>query len=264
MISKHFTHSYHLVDERPWPLTRALGAIFLTTGFANWFYFKETSLFTIGALLTALRIIQWWRDVSIEGAYLGFHRRLVELGLRWGMALFIISEIFFFLSFFWAFFHSSLAPVVELGSAWPPKGVAPFNPWEVPLLNTLILLRSGVTITWAHHALTENKINRSLKSLAITITLGVYFSMLQYEEYVESSFSMSDGVFGRTFFIATGFHGIHVLIGSRFLIICFIRIILGNFRWEHHFGFEAAAWYWHFVDVVWLFLFSVLYWWGAL
>lgn len=206
---------------------------------------------------------QWWRDVSYESSSLGLHSRIVELGLRWGVVLFIISEIFFFLSFFWAFFHSSLASVVELGRQWPPKGIVPFNPWEVPLLNTVILLRSGIRVTWAHHALIDNYLKRRIFSLSLTVILGAYFSLLQYEEYAEASYAFADGVFGRTFFIATGFHGIHVIIGSTYLLIRLLRITSGKLNWNHHFGFEAAAWYWHFVDVVWLFLFATIYWWGA-
>lgn len=263
MVNKIITHSYHLVDERPWPFVRAAGGLFVTFGFVNWFFFFEVNLFVLGLLVILLRMFQWWCDVSSERRLLGFHSRVVELGLRWGMALFIISEVFFFLSFFWAFFHSRLRPVVELGSRWPPKRILRFNPWEVPLLNTLILLSSGVRVTWSHHALMENHVKRRAAGLLFTIILGGYFSLLQYEEYIESSFTFADRVFGRTFFIATGFHGIHVLIGSTFLLVCLIRIILGKFNWIHHFGFEAAAWYWHFVDVVWLFLFRVIYWWGG-
>jgi cytochrome c oxidase subunit 3 len=186
----------------------------------------------------------------VEGALQGLHSSLVELGLRYGIILFIVSEVIFFSSFFWAFFHRSLAPTTELGAIWPPVGVSPFNPLEVPLLNTIILLSSGIRVTWAHHALIAGNHLRATKGLFITISLGVYFTCLQVFEYYEASFRIADGAFGATFFVATGFHGLHVIVGSVFLIACALRIRRGHFSPTHHFGFEAAAWYWHFVDVV--------------
>lgn len=208
-------------------------------------------------------ITQWWRDVAREATLQGRHTGVVELGLRWGIALFIVSEIFFFLSFFWAFFHRSLRATVELGGTWPPIGVTPFNPWQVPLLNTLVLLSSGVRVTWSHHALIEGEVSEALVRLIVTILLGIYFTCLQALEYMEASFSIADRVYGRSFYIATGFHGLHVLVGTTFLIVCANRLYKGHIRPLHHFGFEAAAWYWHFVDVVWLFLFISIYWWGG-
>ena len=169
----------------------------------------------------------------------------------------------FFFSFFWAFFHRSLSPNIELGCSWPPIGVEAFNPWKVPLINTIILLSSGVRVTWAHHALIEGNFSRASQSLIITILLGVYFTLIQLLEYVEAPFTISDSSFGRTFFVATGFHGLHVLVGTLFLIATILRITLGSLSPKHHFGFEASAWYWHFVDVVWLFLFITIYWWGG-
>jgi len=205
---------------------------------------------------------QWWRDVSREGTFQGLHTINVTFGLRWGIILFIVSEIFFFVRFFWAFFHRRLSPTIELGSMWPPIGILIFNPFQVPLLNTAILLRSGVTVTWAHHGLIENNHSQTSQGLFFTILLGIYFSFLQGYEYLEASFCIADAVYGSTFFIATGFHGLHVLIGTTFLLVCLIRHIKFHFSNHHHFGFEAAAWYWHFVDVVWLFLYISIYWWG--
>lgn len=178
------------------------------------------------------------------------------------MILFITSEIFFFLSFFWAFFHSSLSPDIFIGQRWPCKGIKAFNPIGIPLINTIILLRSGITLTASHHFIIIGNKKKCNNFLFITIFLGVYFTFLQFIEYKEASFTIADSIYGSTFFIATGFHGLHVLIGTIFLLVCFIRRLKNHFSSYHHFGFEAAAWYWHFVDVVWLFLYIFIYWLG--
>lgn len=259
----HQTHAYHIVNPSPWPLTGALSALLLTSGLVMWFHFNSAYLLLIGLATNTLTIYQWWRDIVREGTFQGHHTPIVQKGLRYGMVLFIISEVFFFSGFFWAFYHSSLAPTPELGGYWPPAGIIPLNPIEVPLLNTSVLLASGVSITWAHHSLMEGNRKQILQALFITIFLGLYFTLLQASEYYETSFAISDGVYGSTFFMATGFHGLHVIIGSTFLIICFIRQLNFHFTSKHHFGFEAAAWYWHFVDVVWLFLYVSIYWWGS-
>ena len=230
----------------------------------SWFHLNSMYLFFIGLFLLMLVIIQWWRDISREGAIQGLHTSIVELGLRWGMALFIVSEVFFFLRFFWAFFHRRLAPNVEVGSLWPPYGIKVFNPFQVPLLNTIILISSGVRVTWAHHALIGGNFTQTTQGLLVTVLLGLYFTFLQGIEYYEARFTFADRVYGSTFFIATGFHGLHVIVGTLFLIVVLGRHLNHHFRASHHFGFEAAAWYWHFVDVVWLFLYLVIYWWGGL
>ena len=263
-MSNYVCHSYHLVDESPWPLFSATGAFFLTSGLVKWFHAGRPTLLGAAGVVILLIMYQWWRDVSAEGSLQGIHSSIVELGLRWGIALFIISEIFFFISFFWAFFHRRLAPSVLLGRIWPPQGISPFNPWQVPLLNTLILLGSGVCVTWAHHALIEGAHRSALWGLGLTCLLGGYFTCLQGLEYFEAKFTLRDRVFGAAFFIATGFHGLHVIVGSLFLRVSRLRIAKGKLRAQHHFGLEAAAWYWHFVDVVWLFLFLSLYIWGGL
>nr|YP_009485900.1 cytochrome c oxidase subunit III [Paroster microsturtensis]AVZ66470.1 cytochrome c oxidase subunit III [Paroster microsturtensis] len=259
----HSNHPFHLVNYSPWPLTGAMGTMITVSGLIKWFHQFNINLFSIGILIILLTMLQWWRDVTRESTFQGLHTFSVTMGLRWGMILFITSEVFFFISFFWGFFHSSLAPTVELGGIWPPLGISPFNPLQIPLLNTLILLTSGVTVTWAHHSLMENNYNQALQSLLFTVTLGIYFTTLQAFEYMESSFTIADTVYGSTFFMATGFHGIHVIIGSTFLMVCLFRHYLNHFSSIHHFGFEAAAWYWHFVDVVWLFLYISIYWWGS-
>uniref|UniRef100_A0AAU7BAD3 Cytochrome c oxidase subunit 3 n=1 Tax=Heteromallus sp. TaxID=3073483 RepID=A0AAU7BAD3_9ORTH len=259
----HSNHPYHLVNFSPWPLTGAIGAMITVLGLTKWFHQYNNSLLLLGFLITTLTMIQWWRDITREGTYQGLHTFAVSLGLRWGMILFIISEVFFFLSFFWAFFHSSLSPAIELGAMWPPTGINPFNPLQIPLLNTAILLASGVTVTWAHHSLMEGNYSQCVQSLFFTVILGIYFSILQAYEYIEASFSIADAVYGSTFFVATGFHGLHVIIGTTFLLVCLLRQLFFHFSPNHHFGFEAAAWYWHFVDVVWLFLYISIYWWGS-
>nr|YP_004769601.1 cytochrome c oxidase subunit III [Oroperipatus sp. DVL-2011]AEK48377.1 cytochrome c oxidase subunit 3 [Oroperipatus sp. DVL-2011] len=256
-------HPYHMVELSPWPIMGACGALLLTSGLVNWFHNYLFSLLLLGVVIIIFTMIQWWRDVIRESTFQGLHTSYVVFGLRWGMILFILSEVLFFFSFFWAFFHSSLAPTMDLGSYWPPVGVFVLNPFQVPLLNTAVLLASGVTVTWAHHSLMESNYNQGVQGLMMTVLLGLYFTLLQGMEYYESSFSISDSVYGTTFFVATGFHGLHVIIGSSFLMICLLRHFFFHFSKVHHFGFEASAWYWHFVDVVWLFLFISIYWWGS-
>nr|YP_009185806.1 cytochrome c oxidase subunit III [Callicerus obscurus]ALO70431.1 cytochrome c oxidase subunit 3 [Callicerus obscurus] len=262
-MHSHKNHPFHLVDISPWPLMGALSAMITMIGIIKWFHMFNNYLFLLGMMITMLIMYQWWRDISREGTYQGLHTFNVTMGLRWGMILFITSEVFFFVSFFWGFFHSSLSPTIELGMLWPPKGIMTFNPMQIPLLNTLILLTSGLTVTWAHHSMMENNFNQTTQSLILTVILGIYFSILQGYEYIEASFSISDAIYGSSFFMATGFHGIHVIIGTTFLLVCLIRHLNNHFSSIHHFGFEAAAWYWHFVDVVWLFLYISIYWWGS-
>nr|APX40153.1 cytochrome c oxidase subunit 3 [Labidostomis lusitanica] len=262
-MSTHKNHPFHLVDVSPWPILGAFGAMTMMIGLIQWFHLLDNTLLLLGLAINMLVSLQWWRDVAREGTFQGHHTLKVALGLRWGMILFIVSEIFFFISFFWSFFHSSLSPTIELGLLWPPKGIQTFNPLEIPLLNTMILLTSGLTVTWAHHSLMENNYSKALQGLVLTVTLGIYFTALQGFEYIEAPFTIADSVYGSTFFMATGFHGLHVIIGTTFLGVCLIRLYLNHFSSIHHFGFEAAAWYWHFVDVVWLFLYISIYWWGS-
>nr|YP_086899.1 cytochrome c oxidase subunit III [Bipes tridactylus]AAT08548.1 cytochrome c oxidase subunit III [Bipes tridactylus] len=259
----HQTHPFHMVDPSPWPLTGAIAALLMTTGLALWFHQGKTIILAIGLVVLLLTMFQWWRDITRESTYQGQHTTKVQKGLRYGMVLFITSEVFFFLGFFWAFYHSSLAPTPDLGGQWPPTGIIPLNPMEVPLLNTAVLLASGVTVTWAHHAIMTNSRIDAISGLTVTTLLGMYFTALQMMEYYEAPFTISDGVYGSTFFVATGFHGLHVIIGSSFLLVCLMRQLNYHFTRTHHFGFEAAAWYWHFVDVVWLFLYISIYWWGS-
>ena len=261
-MSIHSHHPYHLVDYSPWPLLGAIGVTTIISGTIKWFHLFNSNLIFIGYFIILLTMYQWWRDVCREGTLQGKHTLIVSKGLRWGIILFIISEIFFFISFFWRFFHRSLSPNIEIGSLWPPIRITPFNPFQIPLLNTIILITSGITVTWAHHALIENNYRQTTQSLFFTVILGIYFTILQIYEYLEAPFCLADRIYGSTFFLATGFHGLHVIIGTIFLLICLIRHIKFHFVINHHFGFERAAWYWHFVDVVWLFLYISIYWWG--
>nr|YP_009503527.1 cytochrome c oxidase subunit III [Pectinatella magnifica]AWX65964.1 cytochrome c oxidase subunit 3 [Pectinatella magnifica] len=254
---------FHLVEFSPWPLTGSISALGLVVGMASWFHGYGFMVAYMGLLGIIITMIQWWRDVIREGSHQGYHTTSVVKGLRWGMILFIISEVCFFFAFFWAYFHSSLTPTTEVGSVWPPVGINPLNPFDVPLLNTVVLLCSGVSVTWAHHGLMEGLRQTSVLGLVVTVLLGFYFTLLQLGEYNETTFSLSDGIYGSAFFVATGFHGFHVIIGTTFLLVCLVRLWLYQYSSSHHFGFEAAAWYWHFVDVVWLFLYTFIYWWGS-
>nr|YP_010461000.1 cytochrome c oxidase subunit III [Ramisyllis kingghidorahi]UUF68153.1 cytochrome c oxidase subunit III [Ramisyllis kingghidorahi] len=254
---------YHMVEYSPWPLTGSIGALTLTASAASWFHNNNPTPMYLGLMLIIITMVLWWRDVLREGTYLGHHTFKVRQLLKWGMLLFITSEVFFFLAFFWAFFHSSLAPTTELGCCWPPTGIMSLNPFSIPLLNTAVLLSSGVSVTWAHHSLMLGNSHDFKISLLFTVLLGSYFTLLQGMEYMDTSFSIADSVYGSTFFVATGFHGLHVIIGTIFLSVSLYRVMLSHMSTSHHFGFEAAAWYWHFVDVVWIFLYLCLYWWGA-
>ena len=256
-------HPYHLVDPSPWPYVMGCAAFLTTVGAVIYFHYSQLFLLSLGVILTITCMISWLKDVIRESTFQGHHTKIIVLGLKIGFLLFIISEVLFFFSFFWAFFHSSLSPSVQIGVLWPPVGIDPLNPFSVPLLNTAILLSSGATVTWAHHSIVSGQKSEAVQGLALTVILGTFFTALQAMEYIEVPFSIADSVYGTTFFIATGFHGLHVIIGTIFLSICLLRLGLSHFTRSHHFGFEAASWYWHFVDVVWLFLYVCIYWWGC-
>ena len=259
-------HPFHLVDQSPWPFVAGMSALSLTTGFVMYMHCYEGGfyVFSFGFISLLFTFFVWWRDIIREGTFQGHHTKAVQDGLTWGMILFIASEVMFFFGFFWAFYAACLSPTVEIGGIWPPPGVDVLNPWEVPFLNTLILLVSGATCTWAHDAMICGDRQGVLLGLLATVSLGAVFTALQGVEYLDANFTISDGIYGSTFFLATGFHGFHVLVGSTFLVVCLMRANNHHFTRQHHFGFEAAAWYWHFVDVVWLFLFVSIYWWGGL
>nr|YP_009946913.1 cytochrome c oxidase subunit III [Tituria sagittata]QOH91219.1 cytochrome c oxidase subunit III [Tituria sagittata] len=256
-------HPFHLVDYSPWPLVGSIGILTLTSGSINMFVNIHSDLFFVGLFIVLLTMYQWWRDVIRESTFMGIHTSFVVLMMKFGMFMFILSEVMFFLSFFWGFFHSSLCPSIEIGLQWPPIGIKVFNPMNIPMLNTMILLSSGMTMTWAHNSLLVGNYDDMFWGLFFTVLLGLYFSMLQLYEYIESSFCISDSVYGSLFFMSTGFHGLHVIIGTLFIMIVFFRGFNLHFSSFHHVGFEASSWYWHFVDLVWLFLYLLVYWWGS-
>lgn len=268
MIKKESTqkHPFHLVDPSPWPLVASIGAFAMTSGGVLYMhkYAGGSRLFLTGFAITLYVMFTWWRDIVREGTFEGQHTVEVQKGLRLGMILFIVSEVMFFFAFFWAFFHSSLSPVFQIGGVWPPEAINTISAAGIPLSNTFYLLTSGVTVTWAHYAIILGDKEEAVRGLLATLFLATLFTAVQVFEYLEASFTISDSVYGSCFYMTTGFHGFHVFIGTCFLLVCTIRLVYNHFTKEHHFGFEAAAWYWHFVDVVWLFLFVTVYWWGSL
>lgn len=265
IIKNNQQHSFHLVDPSPWPIIAAFAAFMVTFGGVLYMhgYSGGGFLWRFGLLMILFMMFCWWRDIIREGTLEGQHTATVQTGLRYGMLLFILSEVMFFLAFFWAFFHSSFNPSQALGAVWPPVFLTILNPWKIPLLNTVILLSSGATVTWAHHSIVWGSKRQAIIALTLTVVLATVFTGLQALEYITAPFTISDGIYGSTFYMATGFHGFHVFVGTCALFVSLVRVYLNHFTREHHFGFEAAAWYWHFVDVVWLFLFVTVYWWGS-
>src|ERR1700754_993343 len=266
-------HDYHLVNPSPWPIIGSVAAFIMAVGGIAWMHSMFPGapiVFGVGVIGVLYTMMGWWGDVIKEAEH-GDHSRVVQLHHRYGMLLFIASEVMFFVAWFWAYFNTALFPneahdiarIAATGGVWPPKGIETFDPWHLPLLNTLILLTSGTTVTWAHHALLHNDRDGVKKGLILTILLGALFTCVQAYEYMHAAFNFKGNIYGATFFMATGFHGAHVIIGTIFLIVCLIRAYMGQFTPKQHLGFEFAAWYWHFVDVVWLFLFACIYVWGA-
>ena len=257
-------HDYHLVDPSPWPFVGAMGAFALAIGAVYGMHGGTYWALAPGALIVLYTMLAWWRDVVREAEHEGHHTPVVQLHMRYGMVMFIASEVMFFAAWFWAYFGAALYPTEAIGSTWPPASIEVFDPWHLPFVNTLILLLSGTTCTWAHHALIQGDRKGLVQGLWCTVILGALFSVVQGYEYAHAAFGFTDGIYASTFYMATGFHGFHVLIGTIFLFVCLLRAYAGHFKPNHHFGFEAAAWYWHFVDVVWLFLFAAIYWWGSI
>jgi len=259
-------HDYHILPPSLWPLLSAVGAFVMLSGAAVWMKGLTPWLFAVGAAMVAYSMFGWWSDVVAEGNG-GDHTPVVRIGLRYGMILFIMSEVMFFSAWFWSFFKHAMYPMGPASPAvdgiWPPAGIVPFDPWHLPLINTLILLLSGVTLTWAHHTLVHGGNRREvMQALVLTVLLGLSFTGLQAYEYSHAAFGLSGNIYGAVFYMATGFHGAHVIIGTIFLFVCLLRVRAGHFTATEHVGLEAAAWYWHFVDVVWLFLFASIYIWG--
>lgn len=259
-------HNFHIVDPSPWPLTTSIGVFGIALGSVLSFHSfeKGITIFGYGVVIFLASITCWWRDVIRESTFEGNHTKIVQAGLRIGMVLFIISEVMFFVSFFWTYLHSSLSPAIEIGCIWPPRGFEVLSAWGIPFLNTLVLLSSGATLTWCHLSILGNLFRDGIRSFLFTLMYASLFTSLQYYEYLEANFDISDGIYGSIFYMSTGFHGFHVLIGTICLLVSFFRLVLNHYTSTHHFGFESAVWYWHFVDVVWLFLFLSVYWWGGL
>jgi cytochrome c oxidase subunit 3 len=255
---------FHLVDPSPWPILTSFSLLNLTIGAVLYMhgYNNGGYVLTIGFILTTYVMILWFKDVVTEGTYLGHHTIEVKNGLMLGLILFIVSEVFAFISVFWAYFHSSLSPAIEIGGIWPPIGITPLDPFAIPLLNTFLLLSSGAFITYGHHALIAGNRKGAIDGVILTIILAVIFTALQYYEYSEAGFTIADGVYGSAFFASTGLHGIHVIIGTIFIAVALIRIINYQLTNKHHNGFESSILYWHMVDVIWLFLFVAVYFWG--
>lgn len=271
-------HPYHIVRPSIWPLAGAIAGGLLATGMIMYMHevkFGEFEVGLKGVILGILAVISvmfgWWKDVLFESVKEKAHTDIAMIGMRYGMALFIASEVMFFVAFFWAFFDASLYAGEEqqflrmeyTGGHWPPSQFTTIPAFDLPLLMTLILLLSGCTVTWAHHAILEGHKKEMATGLGISVLLGLFFLSFQVYEYTNAHFGFTEGIFPSTFYMATGFHGFHVFVGTVFLLVCYLRARKEEFTKERHFGFEAAAWYWHFVDVVWLFLFVAVYWWGS-
>ena len=258
-------HPFHLVSPSLWPIYTSIGLFALTVNTALSMHTFVNSYYCVyfALILVVLSMSLWFRDIITEATFLGDHTLAVQKGLNFGVILFIVSEALFFMAIFWAFFHSALTPTVELGAQWPPLGIEPINPFELPLLNTVILLSSGATVTYAHHSYIYGNRKGTLYGSIATLILANVFTLFQGIEYSVSSFTISDGVFGTCFFFGTGFHGLHVIIGTLFLAVAAWRIYDYHMTDNHHLGFESGILYWHFVDVVWLFLFFSIYYWGS-
>lgn len=254
-----------MVNVSPWPLFTSFSLLNLVLNIVTYFHFYAAGIFYIQSSLFMLCffLFRWFYDIVVESTYEGNHTFKVQQGVKLGMCLFIVSEIMFFFSFFWSFFHCSLSPSISIGCIWPQKAIITMDPWGLPLWNTIILLSSGVTITYAHKALIVGDRSYTMLGIFYTIVYGSIFTIVQGYEYTVAPFSLNDGIFGSLFFLLTGFHGLHVFIGSLFLFICLVRHLQYHFLVNQHIGFECAAWYWHFVDVVWLGLFLLVYIWGG-
>ena len=260
-------HDYHILPPSLWPFLAAVGAFVMLFGGVLFMKGVTPWMFVIGLVLVLYTMFGWWSDTITENQA-GDHTPVVRIGLRYGFILFIMSEVMFFAAWFWSFFKHAMYPMAENYPAtmgvWPPEGIEVFDPWHLPLINTLILLCSGMAATWAHHAFVhENNRKDMITGLALAIGLGAVFTFFQAYEHSHAAFGFAGNIYGANFFMATGFHGFHVIIGTIFLFICMVRAMKGHFTPESHVGFEAAAWYWHFVDVVWLFLFAAVYIWGG-
>lgn len=292
---KNTRHPYHILASSPWPFVVSLQLFVLLIGFALYMHNFSLGGFTalVGLVSVIFSLYCWWCDIILESTHWRQHTSYIQKGLRYGMLLFILSEVMFFFSFFWAFFHSSISPTIQIGGIWPPLGIRTLNPWGLPLFNTILLLSSGIFATYAHHTIKDFALNgasgvslqelitmstadidaytkkhsriyaRIGYSLCLAICFGLFFSGVQLYEYKHATFTISDSVYGAIFYMATGFHGLHVLIGTIFLIVITIRFYNHDFFGRFFFGVDAGVWYWHFVDVIRILLFVCIYWWGS-
>lgn len=263
--NKFQAYPFHMVDPSPWPISVGFSLLILTVSAVMYMHGFNYGgyLLSLGGILTATGMTLWFRDIIIEGTYLGHHTTEVKNGISMGIILFIVSEIMAFLSIFWAYFHSSLSPSIEIGGVWPPLGIHALDPYAIPLLNTILLLSSGAFVTYAHHGLLQGNRRAAIIGLIFTLLLGIIFTGFQYYEYSNADFTIADSVFGSVFFCSTGLHGLHIIIGALFLSVQFFRLLQHHFTKTHHIGLEGAINYWHFVDVVWLFLFAFVYLWAS-
>nr|ALO64389.1 cytochrome c oxidase subunit III [Andrena subopaca] len=255
-------HPFHMVTLSPWPILTSINIMNTFLGMILLVYMKMTSILLLSMFTLILCLSQWWRDVIRESTYQGCHTLMVTKLIKMSMILFIISELMFFVAFFWTYFHSSIAPSIEIGMTWPPTSIKQLNPYNIPMLNSVVLISSGMTITWTHYSILTEEMTEAKISFLLTIILGMYFTFLQIIEYFEAPFCFNDSIYGSIFFMTTGFHGSHVNIGLIFLMSCFIRLTKNHFSKIHHLHFETASWYWHFVDIIWLFLYITIYWWN--
>nr|YP_010350287.1 cytochrome c oxidase subunit III [Pyemotes zhonghuajia]UOK09671.1 cytochrome c oxidase subunit 3 [Pyemotes zhonghuajia] len=257
------SQSLYILSISPWPIILSMSILSSAITFISMIHSKlNIYMFILIILMILMPSLLWWRDEIRESTYQGNHSNNMMNLLKKSMIMFITSEIMFFLSFFWAYFHCEISPNIEIGNSWPPIGIKTFNPFSIPLLNSIILLSSGSTVTLAHHLFLNKNISKSFYMINFTILLGMVFSMFQWIEYNNSSFNISDSIYSSTFFITTGFHGIHVIIGSMMLMSNSIRLYNFHMSKNHAINLDLAIWYWHFVDVVWLFLFISIYWYG--
>jgi cytochrome c oxidase subunit 3 len=255
------THPFHILNPSPWPLLMSVALLVLTIGVVLWMHKHPAYIMAAGTAGVVICFLGWMKDIIHESKT--EHTSEVHNGFRYGMGLFILSELMFFVAFFWAYFNGALVQMGDVAHVWPPKNIQTIDPFHLPYLNTLLLLLSGTTITWAHYSLIEGNLKDMIQKTGLTVLIGVTFLWVQIIEYIHAPFAFKGGMYPSTFYMATGFHGFHVLVGTIFLLVCWLRAKKGHFTAEDHFGFEAAAWYWHFVDVVWLFLFGSIYWWGS-
>nr|CAD5105744.1 cytochrome c oxidase subunit 3 [Singhiella simplex] len=259
MMNNHF---FHLVTHSPWPILVALNLLNLGTAIVGMIVYSDYALMMISIIVLIAISSQWWRDIIREALYEGTRSVKINQTMGLGMLFFIVSEVWFFISFFWSYFYYSLSPDFTIGMAWPAHGIQPMSFMDIPLLNTLTLLTSGFFVTWSHHALVNHDYKQASLALCLSILSGLYFVIIQAYEYMNSTFSFNDSVFGNSFYILTGFHGIHVMIGLIFISISWFRMVSIQFSPSSFHGYEYSIWYWHFVDLVWLFLYTFLYWWG--